>query len=197
MAGRGTRLHPQTNKLMFRVYDYTDATRLFGEEFKTAFAAPNFDPENGEGDEDDTHDGDERTARANPLVVHGIDVRITDAGTYIMTTGDDGQPLPITLEEYKERLAGKLVEDIPALDDFRSTWIDADQRQQMMGRLPDGGRVPLIVRDLTHMADYDLYDVLADIGYGQAPKTREPAQPPSSTSITGGSQACPAPQLAP
>ena len=35
MVGRGTRLHEPTNKLMFRVYDYTNATRLFGEEFIT------------------------------------------------------------------------------------------------------------------------------------------------------------------
>ena len=33
MVGRGTRLDPPTGKLMFRVYDYTDATRLFGGEF--------------------------------------------------------------------------------------------------------------------------------------------------------------------
>lgn len=30
MVGRGTGLDPTTGKLMFRVYDYTDATRLFG-----------------------------------------------------------------------------------------------------------------------------------------------------------------------
>jgi type I restriction enzyme R subunit len=30
MVGRGTRLYPPDGKLMFRVYDYTDATRLFG-----------------------------------------------------------------------------------------------------------------------------------------------------------------------
>ena len=90
-----------------------------------------------------------------------------------MTTGDDGQPLLLSLEEYKARLASKLVEDIPALDDFRTTWVDPEQRHEMMGRLPDGGRAPLIVRELTQMEDYDLYDVLADVGYGQAPKTRE------------------------
>ena len=32
MVGRGTRLNPATGKLMFRVYDYTNATRLFGED---------------------------------------------------------------------------------------------------------------------------------------------------------------------
>ena len=35
MIGRGTRLDPAAGKLMFRVYDYTDATRLFGEEFRS------------------------------------------------------------------------------------------------------------------------------------------------------------------
>jgi len=40
MVGRGTRLDPATGKLIFRVYDYTDATRLFGEEFKTRIVPP-------------------------------------------------------------------------------------------------------------------------------------------------------------
>ena len=40
MIGRGTRLDPPSEKLMFRVYDYTDATRLFGEEFKNKFRPP-------------------------------------------------------------------------------------------------------------------------------------------------------------
>src|SRR2546422_2540381 len=37
MVGRGTRLDAATNKLMFRVYDYTDATRLFGQDFTSKF----------------------------------------------------------------------------------------------------------------------------------------------------------------
>ena len=129
-----------------------------------------------EGDEDGNGDiqGDnDRGTRPGTIVVHGMDVRITDAGTYILTTGDDGQTLILTLEEYKQRLAAKLVEDIPALGDFRSTWIEPEQRQWMMGRLPDGGRAPLIVRELSQMEEYDLFDVLADVGYGQAPKTRQ------------------------
>ena len=173
MVGRGTRLHPQSNKLMFRLHDYTDATRLFGEDFITVVAPPSAEPEGGQGDEGEDHDGDDRIGRANPLVVHGINVRITNAGTYIMTTDADGQAVPLTLEEYKQRLAAKLVEDIPALDDFRSTWINREQRLHMMGNLPDSGRAPLVVRELAYTEDYDLYDVLADIGYGQAPKTRE------------------------
>ena len=99
-------------------------------------------------------------------------MRISDAGAYIMTTNDDGQAVLVTLEEYKQRLAARLVEDIPALDAFRTTWIDPEQRREMMGRLPDSGRAPAIVQNLTQMDDFDLYDVLAEVGYGQAPKTR-------------------------
>ena len=35
MVGRGTRIDTPSGKLMFRVYDYTDATRLFGGKFVT------------------------------------------------------------------------------------------------------------------------------------------------------------------
>lgn len=37
MLGRGTRIDADTGKLMFRVFDYTDATSLLGAEFKTKF----------------------------------------------------------------------------------------------------------------------------------------------------------------
>jgi type I restriction enzyme R subunit len=40
MVGRGTRIDLPTRKLMFRVYDYTDATRLFGETFRSRLAPP-------------------------------------------------------------------------------------------------------------------------------------------------------------
>ena len=169
MVGRGTRLHPQTNKLMFRVYDYTDATRLFGEEFRS-LPGPEKPHEEDEGN--DENDNGELSTGTRAIVVQGIDVRITEAGTYIMATSDGGQTTPVTLEEYKQHLAAELVKYIPALDEFRATWADRNQRQEMMIRMPDGGRSPLIVRHLAYAEDYDLYDVLADVGYGQAPKNR-------------------------
>ena len=172
MVGRGTRVHPQSNKLMFRVYDYTDATHLFGADFKTAIA-PTRSKADDEDDPDNGRDEEDPDGGTRAIVVQGIDVRITNAGIYIITVDDSGRDVPVTLEEYKQRLAARLVADIPALDDFRSTWIDPEQRREMMGRLPDGGRAPLIVRELAFTEEYDLFDVLADVGYGQASKTRE------------------------
>jgi type I restriction enzyme, R subunit len=163
MVGRGTRIDAATGKLMFRVYDYTDATRLFGEEFKTKFTPPK-GPAIGLGTE--SAEPPERT-----LLVEGFDVRVTDAGRYILTMVD-GKAVPVTLEEYKERVAAKLVEEAPTLEEFRRHWITPRERHEMLGRLPDAGRSAALVRALEEMSDYDLYDVLAELGYGLAPRTR-------------------------
>ena len=167
MIGRGTRIDPPTGKLMFRVYDYTNATRLFSEDFKTRFI-----PEKPKSDADGPGKDGPRPPET-PIMVEGFEVRINDAGTYIMASNAAGQPLPLTLEQYKQRLAAGLVADIPALDDFRETWIDPPRRQAMLNRLPDQERAPQLVRYLAYTPDYDIYDVLADLAYGQSPQTRE------------------------
>jgi len=160
MVGRGTRLDAPTGKLMFRVYDFTDATRLFGEEFTTKWK-----PRTG-------GDGPEPPTPPEPtLQVEGFDVRVSDAGRYIVTQVD-GKAMPVTVEEYKERLAAKLVEEAPTLETFRATWIEPPKRREMLGKLPDAGRSALLVQQLEDMAAFDLYDVLAELGYGLAPRTR-------------------------
>ncbi len=163
MVGRGTRLDPATGKLMFRVFDYTDATRLFGEAFVTRPTPPR---KPREGPSPEPPEPPERT-----IMVEGFDVRVTDAGRYIVTQVD-GRAMPVTVEEYMQHLAAKLVEEAPTLEIFRKRWITPPDRREMMGRLPDAGRSALLVRALEEMADYDLYDVLAELGYGLAPKRR-------------------------
>ena len=61
---------------------------------------------------------------------------------------------------------------MPTLDDFRACWVTPPARRELLGRLPDAGRSVALVRSLEHMEDYDLYDVLAELGYGQNPRTR-------------------------
>ena len=163
MVGRGTRIDLPSNKLMFRVYDYTDATRLFGEAFISK-ATPPRKPWEGPGPE--PPEPPERT-----IMVEGFDVKVTDAGRYILTMMD-GKAMPVTVEEYKERLATKLVEEAPTLEAFRARWIVPPERKELLGKLPDAGRSALLVRSLEEMLDFDLYDVLAELGYGLAPKRR-------------------------
>lgn len=110
MVGRGTRLDAPTNKLMFRVYDYTNATRLFGKGFVTKPSPP---------------------------------------------------------REHKE--PGP---EAPSLDAFRARWIVPHERRELLQHLPDGARSAALVQQLEAMTEYDLYDVLAELGYGLNPRTR-------------------------
>lgn len=158
MVGRGTRLHPPSGKLMFRVYDYTDATDLFGGDFvgrtpKTRQPGPEPPP-------------------PEPvIVVEGFEVHVTDAGRYIVTEVD-GKAMPVSVEEYRERVAESLVQEAPTLDEFRSVWVEPERRRDFLSRLPDAGRSAVVVQTVDGKQAYDLYDVLAEIGYGLAGRTR-------------------------
>ena len=159
MLGRGTRLDPPSGKLMFRVYDYTNATRLFGEGFVTPPPRP--PRPKGEGPEQPS----ERT-----LQVEGFDVHISDAGRYIVIQVD-GKAVPVTLEDYKQRLAARLVEQATTIEAFRTRWVDPTQRRELIDGLVGAGLSPTLVRTVEELDAYDLYDVLADLGYGLAPRT--------------------------
>ncbi len=158
MIGRGSRIDTATNKLMFRIYDYTNATRLFGKDFKTP--PPRVREGGGPGPEP-----------PKIIVVEGFDIQVTDAGRAILTAVDGREKL-VTIEEYKEILTKKLIEEAANLDQFRKIWIVPPERLTMLGRLPDAGRSPLLVQKLEDMEEYDLYDVLADLGYGLRPMKR-------------------------
>ena len=161
MVGRGTRIDAPTGKLMFRVYDYTDATRLFGEGFITK------PPRTGGGSELPPP-----PPPPEPTIsVEGFDVHITDAGRFIVTDVD-GKAMPVPIEEYKSRLAARLVQEVRTLDDFRVRWIDPPSRQELIDALVTSGYSPTVVRMVDDRQDYDLYDVLAELGWGMNPRTR-------------------------
>jgi len=103
--------------------------------------------------------------------VEGFDVRVTDAGRYIVTMVE-GKATPVTVEEYRQILSARLVEDAPTLADFRRAWLDPRRCHDLLSRLPDDGRPPVLVQTLDEMRKYDLYDVLAALGHGLAPRTR-------------------------
>ena len=96
----------------------------------------------------------------------------------------------MTLEEYKERIAGSLLARASNLDQFRELWITPPDRRELIAGLPDAGRSAPLVRAVEEMADFDLYDVLAELGYGLDPRPASPGPTPSATSTRPGSPAC-------
>ena len=74
MIGRGTRIDLATGKLMFRIYDYTGATNLFGLEFGTPPPSSG-----GEGPP---------PPYAPTVIVDGFDVRVSEAGRFVIVQED-------------------------------------------------------------------------------------------------------------
>jgi type I restriction enzyme, R subunit len=160
MVGRGTRIDRASGKLMFRVWDYTNATRLFGEEFISA-PPPSGEP-GGEG--------------GGGNVVHvearGVKVEIVDGGHSILAEVD-GRAMPVSLDDYKTRLASSLLGEAPDLTTFIDRWIDPPRREELMSHLPESGTAPEKIRLVSEMGEYDLYDVLAQIAYAKPALTRQ------------------------
>ena len=158
MMGRGSRIHLPTNKLMFRVYDYTNATRLLG---KDLIARPKHPTPPGPP-----------LPPEKIIRVEGFDVHINPAGTYIVTTVK-GKLGMVSVEECRQMIASRLTEEVKTLDDLRDSWIDPQKRKILIDQLPDDGRGLRLLRELLKQQDYDFYDILAEIGYGIAPKNRQ------------------------
>lgn len=57
-------------------------------------------------------------------------------------------------------------------DDLKRFWINPQDRKRLIDMLPDNGRGVRLLQELLNRKEYDLYDILAEIGFGIAPKSR-------------------------
>ncbi len=160
MVGRGTRLTPE--KLMFRIYDYTDASRLFGAAF-LAKARSVTEPVPVDVGDDDGAPG--------VLQGDGVTVRIVGAGRYVLDS-QGGVDRPIAIEDYRARIAARLAAEAPTLQTFRERWVDPEARRELLSALPEGQAGAIKLRLVQNMGEYDLFDVLGAAAYGLDPKSR-------------------------
>ena len=154
MLGRGTRIDERSDKLTFRVYDYTNATRLWAAADIAAGPAKTRRRRQGPPPEPE-----------RVIEVDGFQVVIKPAGHFIIA--DDSL---ISLADYKGRLAERLLAEVPSLDDFAATWRQPQSRQELMAQLPEAG--VNLIRRLENKEEFDLFDVLAELGYNQYALTR-------------------------
>lgn len=160
IVGRGTRVDAVNDKLMFRIFDYTGATELFGADFVTRPPSGGSDQPRPPG-----------PPPPPPVKVKGVQIELAHAGNfYVMNR--NGQTVRATPEEYRQRLVEELLATVPTLTGFRERWLDPEQRQELMAQLAARGLLPENLRSAAHMDDYDLFDVIAALAYGIKPKTR-------------------------
>lgn len=154
MVGRGTRLHAQTEKISFKLYDYTNATRLFGEDFisKTPKPKDTLPPQ-----------PPLLPPTESPLEVTKLPVTIeASVGAFIINK--DGKHTRVSLAAYRDHVKGLILERLPTVGEFVQEWVEDSAH---ILALPD---VQAVIK---HKAEgYDSFDVLADLVYQVTPKTK-------------------------
>ena len=160
MIGRGTRIHEVSGKLAFTIHDFTNATRLFGEELRQRVS------------ESDTY-----IKRSSPLPektfeAYGVEIQVLGDETRIAVF-EGNQLTWVNQSEYAERIGESARDLAPDVETLRDTWREPDRRRRFVDRLPGGPNYAMAVKELSGMEDVDLYDWLASIAYGEDALTRE------------------------
>jgi len=161
MVGRGTRIHEETDKYKFWLYDYTGVTDLFGTDFitKPPRSGGGGGGDSGDGDGDD--DGDEGPTVP---VIGGQQVIINAQGRFILTNRD-GKSTPIPVDEYRREVIARVLSEAHNLDEFRALWIETQKRRQLIDHLLRDSFSPEAIREIDQMNDFDLYDFFGHHGY--------------------------------
>ena len=163
MVGRGTRIHEETQKYKFWLYDYTGVTDLFGAEFITNPPRPGGGGGGCDGgDGDDDGGGGDDTPRVGEM--RGQYVVVNPQGRFILVNRD-GRATPIPVDEYRREVITRVLSEAHNLDDFRALWIEAKKRRQLIDHLLGDNFSPDVIRDVDQMGDFDLYDFFGQHGY--------------------------------
>lgn len=164
MVGRGTRIHEETEKYKFWLYDYTGVTDLFGTEF---ISRPRKPKEGGSGTGggyggDDDDGGDEFTPNIGE--VKGHDVIILPEGRYILGSRD-GKEIRIPIDEYRNEIIQRVLREAHNLADFKQLWIETQKRRSLIDHILEANFSPEVIQEIDKMSEYDLFDFFGHVGY--------------------------------
>lgn len=162
MVGRGTRIHEETKKYKFWLYDYTGVTDLFGTDFITNPPRPRGG--GGGGGEGPEPPGPGPGPDSPPVPEIPGKTLITPQGRFILSRRD-GRDVPIPVDEYRREMIQRVLSEAHNLDEFRQIWIESQKRRKLIDHLLGDNFSPELVREIDQMTDYDIYDLFAHHGY--------------------------------
>ncbi|ENM6578556.1 DEAD/DEAH box helicase family protein [Vibrio fluvialis] len=168
MVGRGTRIHEETQKYKFWLYDYTDVTQLFGTDFITKPPRPGSGGKSGGGELPGEGGGNSGPTVAE---IGGKSVIINPQGRFILSRRD-GRDTPIPVDEYRREVMQRVLSEARNLNDFRALWIETQKRRQLIDHLLGDNFSPEVIREIDEMNDFDLYDFFGHHGYHARALTR-------------------------
>jgi type I restriction enzyme R subunit len=161
MVGRGTRIHEETQKYKFWLYDYTGVTDLFGTEFISSPPRSGGGGGGGSGGDDDD-DGDDDGL---PIPVMGVPSIVILKGGHHIMCNRDGRETPVPVDEYRREVLQRVLAEAHNLDDFRSLWIEVKKRRQLINHILGDNFSPEAIRNADKMEDFDLYDYFGKLSY--------------------------------
>ena len=170
MVGRGTRIHEETQKYKFWLYDYTGVTDLFGTDFITAPAKPRVKKPGGDdgGDGGDDGGGGGDDPLPLPEIKTGHDGTVVMQGRYILQERlVDGvrREVAVPLDDYRQEMVARVLREAATLHDFRGLWVETQKRRQLIDHLLGAHYSPDTVRELVGLAECDHFDLFAHYGY--------------------------------
>jgi type I restriction enzyme R subunit len=184
IIGRGTRINEAYDKFYFTIMDFRKATELF--------ADPNFDGPPLQiyepGDDDPIVPPDEPGAEITDdgeMVTCGVqigpqgkgqrrtkyyvrDVEVNLVAERVQYYGKDGKLISESLSDYTKSAVGN---NYASLHDFLNRWTGADRKQAIVEELENEG-ILLDALAAEVGRDYDPFDLVAHVAFGQKPLTR-------------------------
>ena len=182
IIGRGTRINEAYGKVYFTIIDFRKATELF--------ADPNFDGPplqiyEPKGDDPIVPPDEPGELTEGETIVCGVqlgpqgkgqrrtkyyvrDVEVNLVAERVQYYGKDGKLISESLNEYTKSAVGN---NYASLRDFLNRWTSADRKQAIVEELENEG-ILLDALAAEVGRDYDPFDLVAHIAFGQKPLTR-------------------------
>ncbi|MDP1998725.1 MAG: DEAD/DEAH box helicase family protein [Rhodoferax sp.] len=162
MVGRGTRIHEETQKYKFWLFDYTGVTALFGTDFITKPPRPGGGGSGGgDGGGGDSGGGGDETPPVPEILGQ---TEIIGQGHAILSRRD-GRDVMIPVDEYRCEMIQRVISEAHNLDEFRQVWIESQKRHKLIDHLLGDNFNPEKLREIERMEDFDIYDLFAHHGY--------------------------------
>jgi type I restriction enzyme, R subunit len=185
IIGRGTRINEDYNKLFFTIMDFKRATELFADPDFDGDPVQIYEPRPGEtpvppNDPSEPAevidpregllagpiDGAETTRCQTRYFVD--DVEVVVATERVQYLDENGKLITESLRDYTRKT---ILKSFTSLDDFLTTWNEADRKQVIIEELATRG---VFLDELAEQVgrDFDAFDLICHVAFEQPPLTR-------------------------
>jgi len=174
IIGRGTRIKEEYGKLFFTIMDFRKATELFadpdfdGDPFEVYVpptGGPPLPPDDGEDVEVIVDPPEPPHPRYKYIV---DDVPVTVVAERVQYYDKDGKLITESLKDYSRK---NILNEYQSLDQFLTVWTKADRKDAIIRELEEHG---VLLEPLAEEVgkDFDAFDLVAHVAFGQPPLTR-------------------------